>query len=622
MATLPQAADYGRRVQLRSNRVDAPGSGEMAVATSLERAAAAFTGLAIEHKQKDDALSYANAKNEYLIADIQEREKLKHDEDFGTHDERYRQAMKGHYERLFPTVNSNRDRVLFDAEARLMNERGSVAVKDNSRTMGIDHSIEAFNSHQQDAKAIILTANDAQTAQDAMFGVLEEATALRDKGYLTNDQYKAVLQTWVQDTAFARLRAMDPADREVLLERSITHQKTTGKPVTEEDIKAGLGSGSIADFLSLDTAVAMYEQTQKANEIQATLGEAQAIFDVAQQVHPTDTGALMESIREATKDADPEVREKALVLGRQYRDEKRNELLDDRDRIVTAGSAGIEQGISPDSMNPDDLALLTPQQKAVLDAEWAAHLEGSQHGKANVWTRQQAEEANLTKSYADWAALSDEEKVKEDLQSAEWRMSFTPKMHKDLVDEQDNLNSGAPSTRQLPGGLTNQQMVTSALSRQGIVPQLGRDLEETQAFQQVIFIMDRRTQEAQEAKGAALTNTERNKILAEIMAPIAFTDTDFFMSDYDLDEAVPVAAMSVKQRETARLKLEDAQEDMVPNPDPDAIPVSYYNELLLMASKLQVSPSRHQIERAYFALKYGHMYGMDSDDVIARLKGE
>lgn len=626
MATLPQAADYGKRVGLQSNRIDIPGQGELAVASALERAAGTFSKMAIEHKTKDDALSYANAKNEYMIADIQERQKLNEDQDHATHDERYRAAMAGHYERLFPTVTSARDRHLFDAEARLMNERGSVAVGDNARKIGIGQSVDAFNSHAQDAKAIILTSNDPQVAQDAMFGILEEATALRDRGYFTPEQYKAVLQTWVQDTAFARLRAMDPAEREKHLEASITHRKTTGKPIDEEMIQQGLGSGSIADFLPLDTAVAMLETTQKANEIEMTLGAAQEIFDVAAESYQTDSGAMMDQIRELTKDADPEVREKALQLGRQERDDRRNEIVDDRDRIRTGISAGIQNDIPPDQANPDDLAVLTSQDKAVLDAEWQAHLEGREYGKATMWTDEQAAASGLPVSYATWRGFSDELKAEVDLQASVWRMSLTQGVHKALVDEQDTIKNATKATRQLPGGLTNQQMVTSALSRQGIVPQLGRDLEDTQAFQQVIFVMDRRTQEAQAAKGSALTNHERNAILADIMAPIAFTDTDFFMSDYDLDEAVPVAAMSVKQREDARLKWTDATKDIIP-PDPDtpnALPTSYQQELELIATKMKppVTPSTHEYERAYFALKYGHLYGMTAEDVKARLRGE
>ena len=617
MATLPSAPDY-QRVQLRSNRIDMPGQGELAVASALERAAGTFTQMAIEHKQKDDALSYARAKNEYQIASIQEREKLKGDQDFDTHDERYRTAMKGHYERLFPTVNSSRDRLLFDAEARLMDERGSVDVNNTARVGRIGKSLDDFNVFKEQAKGVVLTASDAQTAQDAMFGVIEEATALRDKGYLTPDEYKATLQSWVQDTAFARLRSMDPAEREVLLERSITHRKTTGKPITEDDIREGLGTGSIADFLPLDTAVAMLETTQKANEIEATLGAAQDIFDVASTNNQTDMGAMMDEIRELTKGADPEVREKALTLGRQHRDDKRNEKIDDRARIMSGASAGIRQGINPDSMNADDKAVLSGADLNALEADWQAHLEDREFGEATMWTAEQAKASGLELSYATWRAIPEEQKAVVDLQAAPWRMALTKEVHKSIVDEQDRIKAGLGSTTKPPGGLTNNQMVSSALIRSGFIPGAERDIEDYQAYQQLVYMMDRATADQE------LTNTQRNAILAEIMAPMAFTDTYVWWPDKDKEDMIPVAAMSVKQRETARIEWVRASTDMIP-PDPkapNALPTSYQQELELMAAKMNVEPDKDDYERAYFALKHGHIYGMTAEDVRSRLRGE
>lgn len=615
MATLPQAADYGKRVGLRSNRVDIPGQGEMAVANALERAAGTFTKMAVEHKQKDDALSYANAKNEYLIADIQEREKLKLDPDYSTHDERYRTAMKGHYERLFPTVNSARDRTLFDAEARLMNERGSVSVGDNARKLGINQSVDAFNSHAQDAKAIILTSNDAQTAQDAMFGILEEATALRDKGYFTPEQYKQVLQKWVQETSFSRLMAMDPADREKHLEASVTLRKTTGKPITEEMIKQGLGSGSIADFLPLDTAVAMLETTQKANEIEMTLGAAQEIFDLASAENQTDSGAMMDAIRELTKDADPEVREKALVLGRQERQDRVNEKSDDQNRIMLGISAGIENGMSPDSANPDDLALLSPAQKATLDLEYQRHLEDSKFGPATAWTKVQQEDRGLLASYALWNEIPDEQRAYIDLQQAPWRMAFTQEDHTDLVQEQkrirDRIEGG--TSQKAPGGLTNNQMVNSALVRAGFIPQVGREIEDYQAYQQLVFQMDRATADQ------VLSNTERNAILAEIMKPMAFTDTYLLWADKDRDDMIPIAAMSVEQRETARLAWSKAATDVYTTSSA-GIAVNYRDHLQSLATALGADPSQNEYERAYFTLKWGHVHEMTPDEIKQRVR--
>lgn len=618
MATLPQAADYGSRIPLRSNRVDLPGPGEAAVADAVSRAAAAFTQMAIEHKDADDALSYANAKNEYLIADIKEREKLKDDADFDTHDERYRTAMSGHYDRLVGTIASPRDRHLFDAEARLMNERGAVGVNENARVRSIDRDIERFNSHAQQARDIMLATNDPQVAQDAMFGVLQEATALRDRGYLDADEYTAALQTWVQESAIARLVAMTPEERVEALQRSVDARRATGQPITDEDIKAGNGTGSIADFLHLDTAVRMLEQAEKANEIETTLNDAQGIFDLARDRFPEGGAAMNDYIRElADGFEDPRVRTQAVALGRQYRDERRDELVDKRDRIMTGGSEMIRNGMSPGDIDPDDLATLTGTQVATLWDEWQQHQEGSRFGKRTVWTLTQQEEQDAGASYALWRSIPDEQKPVVNLDAAEWRMSLTPEVHKSLVDEQQALIAAQESGQPLRPGLTNVQMVTSALVRSGFIPQFGRETEDSESYQRLLFEFDRATQAAQSQQGAPLSNEQRNQILGELMVPMAFTDDYVWWPDKKPGEMVPIAAMSSEQLKTARLPWAQAANDIA-STSSAGITATYRQELELMARRLQVEPDTDDYERAYFALKYQ----LGADEVVARLRGE
>jgi len=621
MATLPQAADYGARVQLRSSRVDIPGQGEMAVADALSRAATTFTNMAIEHKQKDDALSYSNAKNEYMIADIQEREKLKDDQNFDTHDERYRTAMKGHYERLFPTVRSQRDQHLFDAEARLMDERGSVSVGDNARTKRYDWSVNQFTGHADAARKIILTATDAQTAQNAMFGVLEEATALRDAGIFTPEQYKAVLQGWVQESSFARLVAMNPKDREIALEASITHRKTSGEPITQEQIAEGLGTGSIADFLHLDTAVKMLEETQRANEIDEVLGTAQGIFDAARGRFPTNSGAMMEEIRRLSKEhEDPKVREESVRLGRQYRDEAVGVENDMRDNIMTSATTLISSGeMSFASINPDELSKLLPHQLRALQDHQSLVNENKQFPGETRWTL----DPKGGMSYAVFSNMTDEEKMAVNLDTAEWTTVLKRDVWQHLKDTQDVLKSQKPSQRALPGGLTNPQMVTSALVRSGMIPQTGRDIEDSEAYQRLLYEMDRATQAAQEVKGSALTNSERNQILSEVLTPMAFTD-DYWSAnwvagwpDKDEEDMVPIAAMSSAQLKTARLPWAAAATEIA-STSSTGIGTTYQQELELAAKRLGISPDQDHYERAYFALKYR----LGAAEVTRRLQGE
>ncbi len=578
MAQLPQASDYGARVGLRSNRVDLPGQGELAVADALANAAAAFTGMAIEHKQKDDALSYSNAKNEYLIADIQERDKLQDDQDFATHDERYRTAMKGHYERLFPTVKSNRDRVLFDSEARLMNERGAVAVGDNSRTKEIDWNLGQFSKNMTAAKGIILAASDAQTAQDAMFGVLEQGAAIRERGYLTEEQYQAAMQKFVTETAFARLVAMDPAEREILLERSITMAKTKGEPITRPQIAAGEGSGSIADFLTLDVRVKMLEETRKSNNHKAAMDEAYSVMDGITTRH-TDPAKVLAAIQEAGKGMDSDARTALNSLGVAYRQNAVAVEAIERDNIMTAAGEMINNDQDPATMDPDLWEKLLPNQQEALTKQYLRGLQGEGFGETDtMYSKPNLDsdrhvitddgsvllgEASPQPSYSYWKSIPREQRPGVKLDDAQWRMAFTQPMWQRLKDEQDMIQKEIDSGKapKLPGGMTNQQLVQAALVRTGKIPQTGRSDKEQEIYYSALASMDYMTQQRQTELGRALTNEERRKVMVEMMVDTAFTDRDFlwFDDDYDPEEKKPVALMSAKERRVGFLPIADAR---------------------------------------------------------------
>lgn len=604
----------------------------MAVADSLQRAAATFTDMAIEHKKKDDALSYSNAKNEYLIADIQEREKLRDDQDFATHDERYRTAMAGHYERLFPTVRSSRDRLLFDAEARLMNERGSVAVGENSRTKEIDWNLGQFNDHLTKAQGVIMAAQDAQTAQDAMFSVLEQGAALRERGYLTETEYQAKMQGFVTDTAFARLVAMDPKMREVLLERSITMTKTNGEPITREQIAAGEGSDSIADFLPLDVRVKMLEETRKGNEHDMALDDAYQVFDEITAVHkdPNKVGA---AAREAGKGMDSKARANLNTLVTQYQQAAAREETAEEDDILTRGSAMIDQDMNPElAMQGGDWEKLQEFQKKALRDSWEAKQEGREFGKFNVYSRPTGEEGM---SYALWKSIPREQRVAVTLESPEWKMSFTPTMWAQLKAEQDTIQKELDGSKpaKLPSGMTNQQLIQAALVRSGDIPQTGRSDAEQETYYSALAAMDYRTQVEQERLGRALTNEERRKVMVDMMVDKAFTDRDFlwFDDDYDPGEQKPVALMSAKERRIAFLPIADARKEGG-YVDPDTgIPMTVEAYLIAAGKRgdfgeVVAGPiSQKNMERAYFALERLSQIMSPAEvdaEILRRLKGE
>jgi hypothetical protein len=609
---------------LVSSRIDRPGEGENAVADALARAAATFTEMAIEHKQKDDALSYANAKNEYLIASIEEQDKLQDDQDFATHGRRYTEAMKGHYERLFPTVKSERDRHLFDAEARLMDARGNVAVGDNARVKEIDWNLGQFAKNATAAQGIILAAPNSQIAQDAMFGVLEQGAAIRERGYWSEEEYQTTMQEFVTGTAERRLIAMDSDEREILLERSIVMAKTRGKPITREQIRNGEGSGSIADFIPLDVRVSMLEETRKANKHDDTWREAYQIFDEIESEF-NDPVNIAREIKERGKGLDPDVRTALNELGARDRSRKKAVKEAVADDIMRSSTELMrDQGWTYDQIPSTELAKLGPAQDVALRRYSELLLDGKNYAGSTRWVDDPNMEGE--KSYAYWRSLTEEEKEKENLQSAEWFTATTQRMHKDLVDEQQRYIDKVPTIKDLPGGMTNVQMVTSALVRAGHIPQTGRDIDESEAYQQLLWELDRATQAEMERTGKALTNTERDRILGEIMAPRAFTDHYGWWfgegwPDTDEEEKIPIAAMSVSQRHSARLNWDDAATE-VSRVSSAGVSSTYKQDLELMATRLKVKPSRDEYERAYFALKYGHRFGWGSEQVKKRLMGD
>jgi len=559
--------------------------------------------MAIEHKDKDDALSYSNAKNEYLIADIQERERLADDQDFATHDERYRTAMKGHYERLFPTVRSARDQHLFDAEARLMDARGSVAVGDNARTKEIDWNVGQFNKNLLAAQGVIMAAGDAQTAQDAMFGVMEQGAALRERGYLSEEEYQLKMQTFVSDTAFKRLTAMDPKEREILLERSITHTKTKGEPITQEQIRNGEGSGSIADFLGLDIRVKMLEETRNGNEHDETMDQAYTAFDEIRSRY-TDPGKVAAAAREAGRGMDPDARSALRTLTTQYRQDIKAEEDAEIADIMLAGGELALNGTNPETMPGEQWRKLQGFQRQALKEQFNATMEGREFGKFNVWDRPIGEEGM---SYSVWASIPDDQKPAVTLEDPAWKMSFTATQWASMKKEQERIaeeqRQPAKATPRTPGP-TPMQRVQADLIKTGRIPATGRDAKDNELYWSTVANYHVAIQVAEDAKNGRLTTDEEELVYARMMEATAYTDT-FMQGEYwrgaedDPDKKQPIATMSPEKLNLGREPLTGRMTSV------GGVPMTHRQKFRQMADGISLAPddiSENDYERANFAM--------------------
>ena len=631
----------------------------MAVAEALSRAAATFTTMAIEHKQKDDALSYAHAKNEYLIADIQERDKLQDDQNFASHGERYNTAMKGHYDRLFPTVRSKRDRGLFDAEARLMNARGTVAVGDNARVKEIDWNVAELARHGEALQGVIMAASDAQTAQDGMFAYMEHANSLLTKGFLDETTHQAVTQGFVTSTAEKRLIAMDPKMREVMLERSITMAKTRGEPITRDQILAGEGSGSIADFLPLDERVKMLEATRKGNEHDDTMEEAYAVFDAVTSRY-TDPAKVQAATAAAGKGLDPDVRTALNTLSTQYRQNAVAAEAMERDDIMTAAGSLMDRGIDPETMNGDLWGKLLPVQRQSLVDEWTSRLNEDGFGRVDTaFTPVKPDDAfkhiigpdgeilmgvdSPDPSYAYWMSIPEVERVGVNLQTSPWRMAFTREGHKQLVDEQAaiqaKIDSGKPFTRS-PGPTTLQRVEGALIGNKTIKPKFAdRSPEEQESYWATVMNYHRALAAEEERLEHKLSTEEEERVLSQLLADKAFADP-YYTAKYwpggpETDEEEKLAIGSASPEVLNKMR-EPLSPDQTLNVGGQQI--THRQHLITLGFNAEPpinDPSEYNLARAHFAMIHlldtsGERHGLDATksqladvdrEVLRRLRG-
>ena len=545
MATLPQAADYGPRVKLVSNRIDVPGSGENAVAEALERAAGTFVNMAIQHKEKDDALSYAHAKNEYLIADIEERDKLADDTDWATQTERYNEAMKGHYDRLFPTVRSERDRQLFDAEAGLLTVRGRVAVGDMARVREIDWNVAELGRQGRDLQGQILAAQDAATAREGMSAYLEHINALLKKGFITESQHETWSKDFVTTVAGKRLIAMDPKLREEVLERSITMAKSQGR-ITRDQIFKGEGSDSIADFIPLDERVKMLEATRKGNELDETMEAAYAEWDDIKQTYTTPQNVAAE-VRRRGPNLDHAVRTQLEALSRNFQVEENRLDARGREETMIASSVILDRGGNPEQeMAGDRWDALLQVQKDAIRAGVISRQQRDGFGEYDVLFTPRKEGAELgpmdhvvqedgsimlgvstpAPSYSYWSRLSKAERAKINLDDETWRQAFTYDtwmgFNREQKDLRDLIEAGKPFSES--PGLTPMQRVMGTLQLTEKIAKTGMTPAQDRKYWAGVKALDRAIRIAEGRKGEKLSAAEEEAEWNNLIKDRAFTD--------------------------------------------------------------------------------------------------
>jgi len=233
MPKLPQAADYGKRPSLRTNRLDHPGTGSQEFAQAAAAATEAFAAQLKAIKKKDDDLVYSLARNEIIEADLLQREALVDDTDFATHNERYSAGFKASREAIalrYPNM-SPQDRALLASEADLIGARGGVAVRGRSREIEVDHGYASLLEGIEKSKENMLRAKDYETRNKVIEGQIEAIDAAEKAGYFgQNGASKAEVmrQELTQTLATASINAMSDEDQIRILSESLARRQGYG----------------------------------------------------------------------------------------------------------------------------------------------------------------------------------------------------------------------------------------------------------------------------------------------------------------------------------------------------------------------------------------------------------
>ncbi len=596
MATIPQVVDYGSRPSLRSNRVDVPGSGELALADSLANAADTFAKVMLERQGKKDAIEYANNKSQLLAEDIRLRRELKDDQDYATFDERYRTGMKTFRETL--TFRSSHDSAIFDADANLTVERGATAVSEIGRKLRIDHENANLLRNLDQSERDIAVA-DPMTRNDHLMNALEGITAAEDAGHLLEVPAEKMRQDFATRVAMAELVFMGPVAREEALKTSIA------KNPSREDIKAGKGSGSLADFLHQDEKIEMLRKAQLENKTTRDRQQGFAVADEAFELFPLPTQGKdrQKYVRDNAPDVDARAVAQSAVTSRNtdmFRADQQMRL-----GVMRGAATMIDEGSSYQDIPASELARLSAGERNTLKAYEQLVLDDREFAERTDWNE-----------WGRWKEMTDRQKMNEDLTSPFWKTTVDGPTWKSMVTEQEQITSAAESAKPTPldTGLTNMQMLDSAISGT-VYPATGRNDTEEALRNALRFSLDTLLTDKSAELGRKLTNQERKKELAEMLLDRAFIDRDFFMSDYDPDEAVIISGATPSQLRKLYLPLFEASTDIVIIDGQD---LTVEQLLRNMASTAGYDPTDHELEKAYFALKSG----LGDQEIMNRLAGE
>ncbi len=556
MATIPQAIDLGARPSLRVSRIDMPGQGQTAIAEAVALAADRFATIMVERKDKQDKFNYSMAKQEYLTADLENREKLRDDTNWATHDERYLEGIRTDRDRITDKYQlTPHDRAIFDAEADFIEARGRAAVGEAARVREIDDNLAKLDGSLAISREKAILAEPG-TRRDVLLTALDQINAAEEKGYLSDVEAETKRQEFAQDVAMASLISMDPEEREKVLEQSLTARKVGG-PLSTDDIRAGKGTGSIADFLHTDTATKLLDQTKKQNEEDNALRDGYAISDrVYGELPGIENQTKREArIRELAPDA--KTRQEAMMASRQRQNAEVSADNANRREIMETLMNRVDDGAGFGDLDSELRRQLTETERTRLRGYARSVRESDGFADHDDWDTEQM-----------WRNMSQSQRAAVDLDGfipldpenipyaptdqITWKMMLTrdtmDAMAAQQAEAQRSISAGKPDTL-----LTDTQMIEAYLLETPFFTHkpTKADPEEYQnQWSRVLKVIDERV--TLEGLEKTVSPARKRQIASDVLRWEVFVS-----KDYQFDKKYPLAALTDEQVKNAYIPLDE-----------------------------------------------------------------
>lgn len=219
----------------------------------------AQSGAAIQ--DSNDQYALASAKANFLKAQIQTEDSLKHDQDYATHADRYSSVMDQTQQNLAQTIPNPKARAMFQADTSLDAQRGLSSVKDNAFALGANYRKADTDTQIQTTMQAAAAKRDPVVLASAISAVNGMVQANVQAGITTPEEAQQQVSKIKSDYAGQAVKDL-PFDQQVKL--LAPHVVTPGSQPNSAAMPANLtGAPTASQLATLTDIVKQHESGGK-----------------------------------------------------------------------------------------------------------------------------------------------------------------------------------------------------------------------------------------------------------------------------------------------------------------------------------------------------------------------